>query len=114
MRNSGIITQNKKRFGFVDLTQRLLAIVVCLTLLGSLALGVRPTAAFGNTAPTITSANTATLPENGTFAMVVISTDDIDSQGDGLTYSKTGGADQALLNIDPTWGDSDIHHCSRL
>ncbi len=45
MRRSGIITQNKKMLGFVDLTQRLLAIVACLTLLGSLALGVRPAAA---------------------------------------------------------------------
>ncbi len=46
MRKLGIITQNKKMFGFVDLTQCLLAIVVCLTLLGSLVLvGVRPATA---------------------------------------------------------------------
>ena len=57
-----------------------------------------------NTAPTITSAATASVPENQTSAIDVNSTDDIDSEGSGLTYSLTGGADQALFNLDSSTG----------
>ncbi len=53
-----------------------------------------------NTAPTITSAATATVPENQTSAIDVESSDDTDSEGSGLTYSLTGGADAALFSID--------------
>ncbi len=53
-----------------------------------------------NTAPTITSAATASVPENQTSAIDVNSTDDTDSEGSGLTYSLTGGADAGLFSID--------------
>ena len=57
-----------------------------------------------NTAPSITSAATASVPENQTSAIDVNSTDDSDSEGAGLTYSLTGGADQALFNLDASTG----------
>ncbi len=53
-----------------------------------------------NTAPTIISAATASVPENQTSAIDVESSDDTDSEGSGLTYSLTGGADAALFSID--------------
>ncbi|NEP13110.1 MAG: hypothetical protein F6K14_23475, partial [Symploca sp. SIO2C1] len=57
-----------------------------------------------NAAPTITSSATASVPENQTSAIDVDSTDDNDSEGSGLTYSITGGADQALFSIDSNTG----------
>ena len=57
-----------------------------------------------NTAPTITSAATASVAENQTSAIDVESTDDTDSEGSGLTYSLTGGADAALFSIDADTG----------
>ncbi|QDV45012.1 Hemolysin, plasmid [Stieleria neptunia] len=52
----------------------------------------------------ITSSDTATVDENQVFAIDVQSTDDLDSEGSGLTYSFGGGADQSLFNIDPNTG----------
>ncbi|PAY15697.1 hypothetical protein CKO51_30555 [Rhodopirellula sp. SM50] len=52
----------------------------------------------------ITSADTATVDENQVFAIDVNSTDDLDSEGSGLTYSFGGGADQNLFTIDPNSG----------
>jgi len=57
-----------------------------------------------NAAPTITSPATASVSENQTSAIDVQSTDDVDSEGSGLTYSLTGGADQALFNLDSSTG----------
>ncbi|MGK7910961.1 MAG: cadherin domain-containing protein, partial [Synechococcus sp.] len=57
-----------------------------------------------NDAPTITSPATASVPENQTSGIDVQATDDADSEGSGLTYSFTGGADQALFNLDASTG----------
>ena len=57
-----------------------------------------------NAAPTITSPATASVPENQTSAIDVQSTDDNDSEGSGLTYSLSGGADQSLFSIDSSTG----------
>jgi len=57
-----------------------------------------------NTAPTISSVNTASVAENQTGAIDIQATDDSDSEGSGLTFSKTGGADQALFNLDTNTG----------
>ena len=57
-----------------------------------------------NTAPTITSGNTASVPENQTSAIDVQATDDNDAEGSGLTFSLSGGADQALFGIDANTG----------
>ena len=53
-----------------------------------------------NSAPTITSDSTASVAENQTSAIDVNATDNLDSEGNGLVYSKSGGADAALFNID--------------
>ncbi|MGR3279849.1 calcium-binding protein, partial [Acaryochloris marina NIES-2412] len=58
----------------------------------------------GNDAPTITSSATASVAENQTSAIDVNTTDDINAEGAGLTYSLTGGADQALFGIDANTG----------
>jgi hypothetical protein len=62
-----------------------------------------------NTAPTITSNGGAAsaavnAAENQTAVTDVQSTDDVDSEGAGLTYSKSGGADQALFTLNTTTG----------
>ncbi|MBT9314083.1 cadherin domain-containing protein [Leptothoe spongobia] len=57
-----------------------------------------------NAAPTITSSATASVPENQTSAIDVQSTDDVDSEGSGLTYSLSGGADQSVFSIDASTG----------
>ncbi len=62
-----------------------------------------------NTAPSITSnggnATAAiTVNENQTAVTDVQSTDAQDSEGSGLTYSKTGGADQALFDLNANTG----------
>ncbi|HEX7151336.1 MAG TPA: cadherin domain-containing protein [Thermoanaerobaculia bacterium] len=54
-----------------------------------------------NEAPVITSANTATVPENTLVATTVTTTD---PEGNAITYSITGGADQALFSIDGSTG----------
>ncbi|WP_250565073.1 cadherin repeat domain-containing protein, partial [Adonisia turfae] len=54
--------------------------------------------------PTITSSATASVEEEQTSAIDVNATDDSDSEGSGLTYSLTGGADQALFSIDADTG----------
>src|SRR6185503_19435052 len=58
-----------------------------------------------NEAPSITSSATPSVPENQTAVIDVQSTDpDGDTEGAGLTYSITGGADQALFSIVPATG----------
>ncbi|MDV3348309.1 cadherin domain-containing protein [Leptothoe sp. LEGE 181152] len=57
-----------------------------------------------NAAPTITSSATASVPENQTSAIDVETSDDNDSEGSGLTYSLSGGADQSLFSIDANSG----------
>ena len=44
------------------------------------------------------------MPENQTSAIDVDSTDDNDSEGSGLTYSLSGGADASLFSIDAATG----------
>ena len=57
-----------------------------------------------NTAPTITTSNTVSVPENQTAVIDINADDDSDSEGMGLTYSFTGGADQSLFNLDSDTG----------
>ncbi len=58
-----------------------------------------------NEAPSITSSATPSVPENQTAAIDVQSTDpEGDTEGSGLTYSLTGGADVALFSIVPATG----------
>ena len=54
-----------------------------------------------NEAPSITSANSVSVPENTTAVMSVAAAD---LEHDSLSYSLTGGADQTLFNIDPDSG----------
>ena len=55
-----------------------------------------------NSAPTITSAATASVLENQTSAIDVNTTDDFDSEGNGLTYSLSGGEDVNLFTMTNT------------
>src|SRR6185295_7822179 len=58
-----------------------------------------------NEAPTITSSATVSVPENQTGVIDVQSTDpEGDTEGAGLTYSLTGGADLAKFSIVPSTG----------
>ncbi|MEM9537437.1 MAG: DUF4347 domain-containing protein, partial [Cyanobacteria bacterium P01_E01_bin.45] len=57
-----------------------------------------------NAAPTITSADAVSVEENQTAAIDVESSDDNDSEGSGLTYSITGGADASAFSIDANSG----------
>ncbi|MEM1254419.1 MAG: endo-1,4-beta-xylanase [Cyanobacteria bacterium P01_H01_bin.21] len=52
-----------------------------------------------NAAPRFTTQSSVTISENQTAVLNVDSTDDVDSEGDGLTYSLSGGADAALFSI---------------
>ena len=53
-----------------------------------------------NAPPTITSGSTPSVPENQTAVIDVEATDpEGDTEGAGLTYSLTGGADQAFFSI---------------
>jgi VCBS repeat-containing protein len=54
-----------------------------------------------NEAPSITSPNAASIPENTTAAMTVTSTD---PEGNAVTYSITGGADAARFSINASTG----------
>ena len=54
--------------------------------------------------PVITSANTANVAENTTAVLTVTATD-ADLPAQTLTYSITGGADQAKFSINGTTGD---------
>lgn len=58
-----------------------------------------------NQPPLITSPDTVNTQENQTFVVDVQATDDIDSEGSGLTYSLTGGVDQSQFSMDPTSGE---------
>ena len=57
-----------------------------------------------NAAPTITSSATASVLEDQTDAVDVDASDDSDSEGSGLTFSLSGGADINLFNIDSDTG----------
>jgi|GEM_PF-2429200 len=57
-----------------------------------------------NNPPSITSAATAAVAENTTAVIDVDATDDTDSEGAGLTYTITGGADQAKFSINAATG----------
>ena len=54
--------------------------------------------------PVITSTATVSVEEDQTAVIDVNATDDIDTEGSGLTFSFTGGADDALFNIDSNTG----------
>ena len=54
--------------------------------------------------PVITSANTANVAENTTAVLTVTATD-ADLPAQTVTYSITGGADQAKFSINGTTGD---------
>ena len=54
-----------------------------------------------NDAPSITSSNVASVPENTTAVLTVTASD---LEGETLTYSISGGADAALFTINPTTG----------
>jgi VCBS repeat-containing protein len=54
-----------------------------------------------NEAPVFTSPATLTVPENTTAVLTVTTTD---AEGDTITYSITGGADQALFTINGSTG----------
>ncbi|MEO9893238.1 malectin domain-containing carbohydrate-binding protein, partial [Aurantibacter sp.] len=62
-------------------------------------------AAATNTAPSITSAATASVLENQTAAIEVEVTDDNDVEGPGLQFSLTGTIDDSLFNIDIVSGE---------
>ncbi|MFV1963200.1 MAG: cadherin repeat domain-containing protein, partial [Acidimicrobiia bacterium] len=57
-----------------------------------------------NTAPVITSPAVVSVDENQTGVVDVESADDNDSEGAGLVYSLTGGADQSLFTITADFG----------
>ncbi len=57
-----------------------------------------------NESPIITTATTVEAAENQTTVIDVNATDDTDGEGSGLTYSLTGGADQALFTLDSSSG----------
>jgi len=72
--------------------------------------GAATATAVVNTAPVIGSnggAATAavTVEENQTAITNVEATDDFDAESDGLTYSITGGVDQALFAVDANTGE---------
>ena len=56
-----------------------------------------------NTPPTITSSSTPSVVENQTLVLTVTTTDP-DVPADTITYSLTGGVDQARFNINATTG----------
>ena len=64
----------------------------------------RPRRRRRTSAPTITSSATAAVDENQTAAIDVDAVDDADTEGAGLSYAITGGADAGLFAIDPATG----------
>ena len=82
------------------LQRTLLTALLSMGLLSAMALEARAQ----NTAPTITSNNSASVEENQTAAIDVQATDDTDSEGSGLIFSLSSGADQALFSIDADTG----------
>ena len=57
-----------------------------------------------NTAPAIVSTATISLPELEKRVLDIETTDDFNSEGAGLTYSTSGGADAALFDLDANTG----------
>ena len=60
-----------------------------------------------NSAPTITSSNTVSIPEN---QQSVITVQANDPEGSAISYSVTGGTDQSLFSIDSTSGLLNLIH----
>lgn len=63
-----------------------------------------PTPTPTNTAPTFTSATTATIAENAPVSTVVIDVNATDAQNNSITYS-LGGADAGLFSINASSGE---------
>ncbi len=57
-----------------------------------------------NTAPSITSSASSSVPENQTAAIDVDATDDFDSEGTGLIFAFSGGDDVGQFDIEPETG----------
>ncbi|HSH04226.1 MAG TPA: cadherin domain-containing protein, partial [Anaerolineae bacterium] len=57
-----------------------------------------------NQAPTIVTNSAGNVLENTTLVVDIEATDDSSSEGDGLTYSLSGGEDQGLFTINATTG----------
>ena len=68
--------------------------------LGAFELGARLT----NTAPIIVTGPTVSMPDGQVYVIDVETTDDFHSEGAGLTYAKTGGADATLFDLDAVSG----------
>ncbi|WP_315762312.1 cadherin domain-containing protein [Sphingomonas sp. Y38-1Y] len=66
--------------------------------------GSTPTPPPANTAPTFTSATTATIAENAPATTIVIDVNATDAQNNTITYS-LGGTDAALFNINASTGE---------
>src|SRR5262249_21990672 len=64
-------------------------------------LGPNAIASLGNKRPSITSANTASVPAGTTAVLTVTS---LDPDDDRVIYSIIGGANASLFSIDPTTG----------
>ncbi|WP_204153731.1 cadherin domain-containing protein, partial [Leptolyngbya sp. CCY15150] len=58
-----------------------------------------------NEAPTIVTNSVVNVPENSTLVVDVQATDDSSSEGNGLTYSLSGGDDQALFTVNAATGE---------
>ncbi|WP_204154598.1 integrin alpha, partial [Leptolyngbya sp. CCY15150] len=56
----------------------------------------------GNSAPSIVSTAAVDVAENTTAVINVQSTDDTNSEGNGLSYTLSGGNDQAFFDINAT------------
>ncbi|WP_204153432.1 cadherin domain-containing protein, partial [Leptolyngbya sp. CCY15150] len=58
-----------------------------------------------NQAPTIVTNSVVNVPENTTLVVDIEATDDSSSEGNGLTYSLSGGEEQGLFTIDAITGE---------
>lgn len=70
----------------------------------SQAIAVNVTDVFENLAPLLNMPALVTAAENQTLAFDLSATDDADSEGAGLGYAITGGADALLFSIDSATG----------
>ena len=68
------------------------------------ALTVTVTNAAENSAPAITTPDTASVAENTTAVIDIAASDNADSEGSGLGYAITGGADAAFFDLDADTG----------
>lgn len=60
---------------------------------------------LSNDSPLITSQSSYTIVENTTYVANIEVNDDQDSEGDGIVYSISGGADSTFFTINPSTGD---------